>query len=437
MALLLFLAVTATLFVRPAEIITDLAALPIYEWLIMACLAASAGKIVPLLSREALISQPITLGVVGMLAAVFLSHASHGDLWSARYDALEFSKMVIYYLLVVANVNSPSRLRLVLFWLLGCIAVLAVLALLQYHGVIHIQSLAALEYIEFDSVTEREYFVRRICGMGIFNDPNDLSMMMVVGTALAVYFFFDPRVVLFKLPLAVVGAAFLYAVALTQSRGGLLALLAALGALFQARYGWKKSLVLLAGLLPLIFLLVSGRQSDLGDALSQGTGQSRIQLWSEGLQMLRANPFFGLGYYLFAGQAGQVAHNSYVQAFAELGFFGGTIFLGAWCWAVLIPYRLGQGGRLFADHELCRLRPYLLAAVAGYAGGMGTLTRIDVVPTYLVLGLSSAYTGLAQTDPPLERVRLDGKLVVRSVQISVLFLAAIYLFVHVFARWSS
>lgn len=436
MSFVLFLAVTATLFVRPAEIISGLAALPIYEWLIVACLVASLARVLPLLSPEALIGQPITLSVVGLLAAVFLSHASHGDLWSARYGALDFSKIVIYYLLAVANLDSPARLRLFLFWLLGCIGVLAVLALLGYHGIIRIESLSTLEDIEVDDVTGRGELVRRMCGMGIFNDPNDLSMMMVVGTALAVYFFFDPRVLLFKLPLVVIGAAFVYALVLTKSRGGLLALLAASGALFQARYGWKRALVLAALFLPLMLALVSGRQADIGGAVSGGTGQSRIQLWSAGLHMLRENPLFGIGFHRYAEEAGQVAHNSYVHAFGELGLFGGALFLGAWYCAVFSPYWLGQGNRRFADGELARLRPYLLAAVVGYGAGMLTLERIEVVPTYLMLGLAASYLGAAQTDPPLE-LRCDGVLLKRVLLASLVFLAVTYAFVHIFARWSS
>lgn len=435
MSFYLFLLVTATLFVRPAEIVTDLQDLPVYEWLIVACLAASAFKVLPLLTKDALVRQPITLAVLGMVAAVFLSHASHGDLWSARHDALEFSKVVVYYLLLLANVNSSERLRLYLLCLLGCIMVVAALALLQYHGAINIESLATLEYYDIDATTGHEELVRRLQSTGIFHDPNDLSMIVVVGMAISAYFIFDPRLVQLKAPLAACMGCFFYALLLTKSRGGFLALLAALGALFQARYGWKKSLVLLAGTLPLILLLVTGRQADIGGAMSEGTGQSRVQLWSAGLGMLRTYPLFGVGFNHYAEEAGQVAHNSYIHAFGELGLFGGTIFLGAWCYAARALYQIGQEDRRFEDLELGRLRPYLLSATSGYAASILTLTRTEVVPTYLVLGLASSYMGMACTDPPLAAGEFGPKLVKQAVAVSLLFVAAAYVFVRVFAHW--
>ncbi|HVX15443.1 MAG TPA: O-antigen ligase family protein [Pirellulales bacterium] len=436
MSFFLFLLVTGTLFVRPAEVVSDLALLPIYEWLIVGCALSSISRILPLLHREALVRQPITLAVFGLLAAVFLSHISHGDLWRARYDTLDFSKIVVYYLLLVANINSAGRLRTFLFWLLGCITILGALALLEYHGIVHIESLTTHVDLDIDEETGEEQVVRRMCGMGIFNDPNDLSMIVVVGMALAAYFFFDPRLVIFKVPLAATATAFLYALLLTKSRGGLLAMVAAGWALFHSRYGWKKAAILGAFLLPAGLLLVTGRQADIGGAVSAGTGQSRIQLWSAGLQMFRANPLFGIGFHLYAEEAGQVAHNSYVHAFGELGLFGGAFFLGAWYCALRDPYQLGQAGRRFADADMGRLQPYLLAALTGFATGMMSLERIEVVPTYLMLGLASAYLALAHTRPPFVGTQFDGKLVKRVLLYSIVFLITVYVFVRVFSRWS-
>ncbi len=87
-------------------------------------------------------------------------------------------------------------------------------------------------------------------------------------------------------PLALFG----YALALTNSRGGLLALLTAMLVLFQARFGWRKTLVLVPIVLPLMFLLFAGRQTEF--TTSEGTSQQRIQFWSEGLAMFRQAPVF-------------------------------------------------------------------------------------------------------------------------------------------------
>ena len=435
MSFFLFLLVTATLFLRPGEIVPDLEGLPIYEWLIVACLVASLGGVIAQLDPESLKQQPITVAVFGMLAAIFLSHASHGNLWSARYGALEFLKIVIYYLLLVANVNTPARLRVFLLALLGCIVVCAALPVLEFHGEIDIPSLAAVKETAVDPKTGEEMVISRMCSTGIFHDPNDLAMILVVGLMLAAWRFFDPAALLSKPLLLSVAALFFYALVLTKSRGGLLALLMALGALFQARFGWKKALLVGAPILPAIVLLIGGRQAGIGGALEGGTGQSRIQLWSAGLGLFRRSPLFGIGYNLHAEEVEQVAHNSYVHAFAELGFFGGAIFLGAFCYALLSLYRLGQGERRFADRDLGRLRIYLLAALAGYSASMLSLSRNYIVPTYLMLGLSAAYLHITQTTPPLGGLAFSGRLVKQAALISVAFIAATYVFVRVFARW--
>lgn len=432
----LLLLVTATLFVRPAEIVADLEALPIYNYLILACLILSLPNVMPLLTGDALKRQPITLGVLGMLAAVFLSHASHGDLWSARFGALEFSKTVILYLLLVANVNSVNRLQVFLAWLLACITLVALLAVLQYHGVIHIASLEVLVERLTNPLTGFIEDVVRMRSTGLFNDPNDLAMILVVGMALAAYFFSHPRAVQLKLPLLALAVMFFYALLLTKSRGGLLALMAALGTQFQARYGWKKSLMLGALALPLVLVLVKGRQSDIGGAIGEGTGQSRIQLWSGSLGLFRRAPLFGIGYNLCAEEIGQVSHNSYVHAFAELGMFGGAMFLGMIFYALRSLYRLGLPPWMLPDANLARLRPFLLSAVAGYSASMLTLSRGDVAPTYVILGLPAVYFNQVRAAGRAELGAFDSRLVKNVAKVSVAYLACLYVFVRVFARWS-
>src|SRR5262245_38701086 len=132
----LFILVNAVLFIRPAEVVPDLEKAPIYEVVILACLAVSLPSVLEQLSPAALSGRPITVCVLGLLAAVMLSHLSHFSP-GAAYDAgFAFAKVVVYYLLLVGLVNTPGRLRCFLLWLVGFVVVLTLLALLQYHGVI-------------------------------------------------------------------------------------------------------------------------------------------------------------------------------------------------------------------------------------------------------------------------------------------------------------
>ena len=61
----------------------------------------------------------------------------------------------------------------------------------------------------------------------------------------------------------------------------------------------------------------------------EGTGQARIQLWSDGLMFFQQSPLFGIGMENYRQFSRHVAHNSFIHCFAELGLLGGTLFLGA------------------------------------------------------------------------------------------------------------
>jgi hypothetical protein len=437
-AFVLFLLLNCTLFIRPAEIVEQFAGLPIYEWLILSCAVASLPGMLAHLRQTSLAERPITVSVLAMLPAIFLSHISHGVWWAARDGCLDFSKTVIYYLLLVANVNSVKRLRTFTLWVLGFISMAALLAVLQFHGVIELPSLSTVYDVEADPETGIEYQVPRICSTGIFSDPNDLAMILVLGLILTAYFVTDPR--LRKLAPVWLGLAglFFYGLVLTKSRGGLLALAVAFFVLIQARYGWRKALILAGPGVLVMLALVGGRQADIGGAIGGDTGQSRIQLWSQGLALLRGRALmFGIGFGRYVEEVGQVAHNSFVHPFVELGFFGGAVFLGAVYYPIRSLYRLREMRAWQVDRELIRFRPCLLASMSGFAASMLSLTRTYTIPTYLMLGTAAVFLDLSRIARPPRDRRLNVRLVKSIVIVSVLFLAVTYAFIRIFARWSS
>ncbi len=472
MAYFLFLLVTAALFVRPAEIFPAVYAWPIYEYLILACLAASLPGVLSQLSTKSLAENPITACVIGLWAAVVLSHLSHLFIWGARMSGFMFFKLVVYYLLLVANINSEERLRSFLRWLLLLIALAAAIALLSAYHVIELPGGDFYAQRQLDAATGQMSVIPRLRSTGIFNDPNDFAMILVAGVAIALYFVADPAGgILRPLGLALAGL-FGYAIYGTQSRGGLLALLAALLTLCHARWGWRRAALIAAVALPLLLVAFKGRMTSLDQAMDTDTGQSRVQLWSMGLALFRQQPLFGIGCQNYADEAGQVAHNSFLHAFTELGFFGGALFLGAFAAALIMLYRLRNWGlSQFSSDEngtvplslsqfpsernwdgpppdaedgfspihggLKRLLPCVTAVLVGFAASMLSLSRNYMVPTYLVLGLATAYVRIAagQTQPlPL---KFDSWFLKRLAFGSVFFLAVVYVFVRLTVRWSS
>jgi O-antigen ligase len=432
----LFILLNAVLFIRPAEIIPTVQGWSIYEAVILACLAASFPEVIRLLSPASLARQPITGCVLGLLAAVVFSQLSHGNIYDARMGGFEFFKLVVYFLLLVANVSSAARLRQFLFWLVILISVLTVLAVLQYHEMIKIPALAELEESEVNDETGDLVVTTRLVSTGLFHDPNDLCLMLLGGGWLSLYRFGRRGAGLLRFMwLAPVGL-FAYALALTQSRGGFLALLAGVLVLLRSRFGLWKTGLLAALVVPVLILVFSGRQTQVDITNREDTAQARIQLWGEAIGFFREAPIFGIGQNEFVEEMHLVVHNSFVHSFAELGFVGGTLFLGCYCCAVWSLVRLGTLSQRFPDLELTRFRPFLLAAVASYAVGLLSLSRTYVVTTYVILGLAMAYIELRQHGFSRPVLAFNLPLLGRLAGCSVVFLVASYLFVRVFAQWS-
>jgi hypothetical protein len=428
----LFLLVNAALFLRPAEIVPGLVGLEIYLFLIVACLLFAFPAVIEQLSVRTLDRNPLTVCVLGLWIAVIVSHLCRFHVGGAAASGYEFFKILVYYLLFVGLVTTPERLLRILFWLTIFASALALIAILEYHDWIHLPTLKTLRAIEHDPASGRDIIVRRLQATGPFHDPNDFCVLLVVAILLSLHGLTEVRRGGARwLWLGPLGILF-YAFSLTQSRGGFLALLGGLFAFLLTRFGCRTTLGLAALLLPALFITLAGRQTDI--SAGSGTGQERIQIWSDGLLLFRDAPLFGVGMNEFEKLVGHVAHNSYLQALVELGLFGGTLFLGAVFLAVMNLHRAKTGGCEIADSDLKRLHPYLTGAVTGYAVGMFSLTLNYIVPTYMILGLAAAWNRVATTRPPTPPAPFDLRLVRRFLALSLFFLVVLTLFVRVFFK---
>lgn len=454
----LLLATTATLFLRPADLIPSLDQWPIYQALILACLVVSARSILRQLSIEKLVTRPVTACLLLLLVAVGASHLSHGFVWAARYSILEVSKLIALYLLIVAVVNTPERLRTFLKCLTLAISTMATLALLDRFGY---WSIAALESVRDRGGIEDGLMVhvQRIRGTGIFHDPNDFGLILVTGIVLCTCFFLRPRATLMRYLWAVPGCVLVGALGLTHSRGALLSVIVAIPAVMSFFRGGKFALLSLVAVPP-IALGFSSRMTDVG-AISQGTGQDRLQIWSASIDVFRSNPIFGLGEGLIADEIGVVTHNSFLHCFAELGAFGGVAFvacflaagLGLWHWRsvwqrlkesaktnrseVVLnePHRVGRD----VNQELMRQCGYLFAMLVASVVSMLTISRQFVAPTYLILGLVTAANSIAGKQVAITescgQTKLGNRFLAMSVIVSLISMAAFYGAVRVFVRW--
>jgi hypothetical protein len=130
-----------------------------------------------------------------------------------------------------------------------------------------------------------------------------------------------------------------------------------------------------------------------------------------------------------------LAHNSYLQGFADMGLVGGTLLVGAFFTAGWSLLRCHPSRCLYVNVEAKTMHPYITASVAAYALGMATLSICFIVPTYMILALAVAYAHIARRSflagpAPLT---LDVPLLARFAAVGFCTLAGIYAFVRVLA----
>lgn len=387
MAFWLFLLLNGVLLLRPEELFPEIAGLRLYLIAIGLCLVTALPQLAETLQPHNLTKRPLTLCVLGVWAASILSQLARGQVGVALEFGAEFGKVMLYYLILVSVVTTPARFRTFLGVIVALVLVSAGLGLLQFHGMVNFTALTPLE--RKDGVADGEDPLLQLRSSGIFNDPNDLCLILVTASICALARSFTsanvlPRV-LWLTPIGVFG----YAVVLTQSRGGLLGLLVALVVWVWGRFGWRWTLPVVAVLGLGLPLVASGRQANL--SLGRGdTAHERFALWQDGFVAMMRNPVTGIGAGEYADEMGLVAHNSFVHAYVELGLLGGSWFLGAFLLAA---------GALFRSRPeqplLAQLRPFVLAMLVGYAGGVFSISRDYVIPTYLVLGVADAFLAIA------------------------------------------
>jgi hypothetical protein len=450
----LFLLVNALLLLRPVEVFPALGELHLYEVAIVACFILSLPRLIGELGGRGLASDPRFLCMAGLLVAIVLSHLANGAFDKAVAEGWDFTKTFLYFVLLLCLVTSPGRLRALMLCVAFCTACYCAISVLEYHKLIDIparetagnlglpaepnaragQSRARAVTVTRESLANGDVqeFQRLNCG---FYDPNDFAQIAVVGIGICVFALacrtsWLPRL-LWVAAVALLG----YAFALTYSRGGFLALLAGAALFLLARFRSWKALALAGVMLPVLIVALGGRQTEI--TTSNGSGQGRIQLWANGFESLKSSPVFGIGmreYEAVAGQ-GHVAHNSFVQAYTELGLVGGGLFTTLLVLPLAALWKCRPRPFLELGGELGKMQPFLLAIMGGYVTGMMALSRCSAVQTYMLVGMAIAFLRMVEAAGRLAPPRLGLALLARAGAVNVVVLGTLFVFVRLFVHY--
>jgi len=232
-----------------------------------------------------------------------------------------FRDVVLYFLLALLT-TTPRRLHGML-WLL--VALNAINGLRGLHTYLQQREMGG---------------VSRALGQGIFGDPNDLALTLVV---MIPFLLSLRRAEPYPLARASLGGFLvlsLLSVAATFSRGGFLGLLVVLFLALWERVQPRFWRFLLVGV-TWVALIVGLRHTFRVRGLEAGAVQKegRLWAWKAGWGMIKHSPLVGVGFGQFNFRFGEFAppeaeveelmpHNSFLQVAAELGLVGFLCYLG-------------------------------------------------------------------------------------------------------------
>lgn len=262
---------------------------------------------------------------------------------------------------------------------------------------------------------------RRVRWRGQLGDPNELSVF--IGAVLPLLLAMAATVGSWwatGLALALVGLE-LYAVILTQSRGGQLVIGTVFAAYFVARYRYKG---LLGGLLAVPVLLLGGREGAAADASSN----ERTELLYEGVNFVLQHPIFGLGINGFAEEMRLTAHNSYLLAAAELGMPGFFFWSGLIWTSIKVPITIVSRPPELVSRELRALSTALIVSFLGMSVGIFFLSFTFKQLLFVWLGMCGALYGIVKNEDPSFQLKVGIKDVIGIVTFDVVILVAIYVY---------
>jgi O-antigen ligase len=389
-------------FFRPADFIPGLAIVPLAKF---TGAIAFCSLILALLGGEVRFDAEIKL--ITALFGWFVLTIPF-SLWrgGSLETCVEFSKVLVVAVAAIVSVNSLKRLRRLMIIQTFAMILVAVLGFGQAR------------------------VVGRMFGAGHqFSDPNDLALNLCVILPFCAAMLLSTRNVAMKFFWTAVVLATIVLIALTESRGGFLAVLVVLIAMWR-RFRLSGSTKIMAAAVLSIAIIAGlalvgpsayfGRMHTImnPDEDKGGSAQSRRAILIESLHLTITHPLFGVGPGQFTEVSGfwHVTHNTYTQFSSETGFPGIVLFIlllrrtfknlkvdknavKTQAWYVTNALYCGMAGYIVGAFFLSTtywLMPYLMVAYS--------VAARNIMSEPLLNNIADQRVGIANNMPPFFKV---------------------------------
>ena len=245
----------------------------------------------------------------------------------------------------------------------------------------------------------------------VLGDPNDLALVLMFPVAFATSLIMTPKIGLWTKWLGIIAAVILFmAIMATQSRGGLLGMMAIFGVYGYRRIKSKALFFTVAAVLAMalfVFAGISDRSS--GGAAEEGIDASamgRLYAWEAAFGMAVHNPLSGVGlnnfysnYYFYSPHwdgLNHAVHSTWFGVLAETGFLGLIVFLI--CMTLLVKTSLRSLNRIEQNPTLVSpaIHATAQAILAGLLGTIVSATFLTQGFTWPIYILTSLVVAVAQ-----------------------------------------
>ncbi len=365
------------------------------RWSLLIALVMFAGWVVNNPGRM-FISDPRTWAMValGVLVGLGISQAQAVQKYEInRY--IEYVKVLVIAIFTTSVIRHKGHLRMMVW----------VIALsFGFYGV----------KVGLAGVLSGGSLVVRQGPGGMLEDNNDFSLALVTALPWILHLSTTENRPVFRKGLRIVVPLTALTVILTHSRGAFLSLCVVI---FALTWRSKNRVVAFAAMfvvavIGVIFAPQSYKEriSTIGNYEEDGSAMGRLRAWKVAITMAKGNPMLGVGmnkfqqHYLEYSDLGnrdhvRVAHNSYLQIWAECGTPAFLLYLFLIAWSFHDIWRTRRRARkLFRTSWIIQYGTMFETSLAGFIVGAVFLNRAHFDLFYHIVAVILAYGRVARAE---------------------------------------
>ncbi|WP_319586822.1 O-antigen ligase family protein [uncultured Desulfobulbus sp.] len=260
--------------------------------------------------------------------------------------------LLLYFAIISFSTNTKGAKLLSCVVLISCFLICA--EALYYH---YSEPVGSVLYNFFHGFSLGRPDLARLQAWGQWGNANETAFIACVGSINATFLCVQFKQKLYYAVTAVLIPIFVLVVYLTGSRAGLATfVIFFLALIFLIKFNFSKLIIML--FLGAVVVFSSSFAPERPD--SKGSTEERLDLRYGGIQVFKAYPLIGVGFQNLQNElGGMVAHNTFVQAFAETGLIGA-------CFLIYYLYKVGLSlYQVLCSHKNNRSPTTNVAVVVG------------------------------------------------------------------------